>query len=237
MMPVDLDPQRGIMDGRSSFQTFLADRMERNQREHHSAGLTAADRQEIQGFAFGLVAASALTSQEATALIADMESIPLVADTRTISMTQAIPRKTEQPAVSAPFKKAHDAADEPGVGEEQHNTPLRVVPIIGPHVDQTTDPVFLSIEIWSTMIAVRIAHPTTERSFADILSDDRTWRGIDDAGTKYRQCGSVSSDVKGMIISTRFFEPGPTPEAHELSLTMSSFDRHDRTVQLPLRHV
>jgi hypothetical protein len=225
------------MDGRSSFQTFLTDRLQRNQREHRSAGLTAADRQEIQGFAFGLVAASALTSQEAHALVADMESIPLVADTSTISMTQVIPRKTERPTVTPPFRKAPAAGDEPGLGDDRHNTPLRVVPIIGQHIDLPTDPVFLSIEIWSTMVAVRIAHPTTERSFAAILSDDQPWRGIDDVGTNYRQCGSVSSDVKGMIISTRFFEPGPTPEAHVLSLTISSLERHDRTVQLPLRHM
>jgi hypothetical protein len=224
------------MDGHSAFQTFLADRIEANRREHGSAGLTVADRQQIKGFALGLVASGALKPEEVTPLTADMNSVPLIEGTNITRTTQAIPRKAEPPAQTPLFEKRDGTRpeDTPYGAESQH-VPLRVVPVLGRYVDDPPDPTFLSIEVWSTMMAIHIAHPATDRSFAEIINDATPWQGIDDVGTKYHQCGSVISDVLGMIVSTRFLEPGPSPDAQELTLTIGGSGHADRNIQLPLR--
>lgn len=220
------------MDGNDFLSRFIQDRLENNERTSGLRRLTPFDLLEIKGLSHGLVAASALSQAEAEHALEAHLQPSSVAGSRHLRPSHQNPG-TVRAMPHDPTRTA-DAAT-----PQEHNVaaiPLRVMPLLGVASHLAPHVVFLSLEVWSSMIAVRMAYPAGVIPPVQRLRQQTNWQAIDNTGREYMEAGRVSSDMAGIVFSTRFFTPGPLPPSAALTVTITDLQlSQEEATDLPLR--
>ncbi|WP_410594664.1 hypothetical protein [Amycolatopsis sp. lyj-23] len=219
------------MDGRRYLEKLISDRLGAGRGQPEAGRRAAFDRSELRGVAIGLVAAGALTQEDAEAILADLDAtlrrsgLLQVVHAEGSSRTQvAMPVGTERP-------EWRQAIENPPAPVLRH-----VVSLAGRTLaigDLTAQ--LVSLEVWSTLVVLTFAHGYRDhRLLRDRFRPDIRWRGWDDAGTQYRAGGGSGSGSNGLLVDRRQFEPGPPAQARVLTLAVEA-PAGRATVEVPLR--
>ncbi|ALG11200.1 hypothetical protein [Kibdelosporangium phytohabitans] len=226
------------MDGRAYLEKLISDRLReaREQPEHIRGAVT--NLPEIRGIAAGLMAAGALTQDEAGLLLHDLRATMERAGWLTPVTVQA-PGSTEAEMTTAAVRRS----GEPAADRRPTGSPglLRVVPLVGREIGHG-DVVrkLISLEVWNAVLIVRSAvhRGTWEPGVSQRLTDSRwRWRAWDDQGTQYRSTGMSgggSSGTGDLVFENRAFFPSPPDGAETLTLIVEHPDQQ-ASVELPLR--
>lgn len=222
------------MDGRGYLEKLISDGLGRGRGQPPAGRLSGFDRREIRGVAIGLVAAGALSQEEADRILADLD----------VTMQQSGLLKVVHAEGSASTGFAPVVARAVGTERpewrqaiEEPPTPVlrQVVSLAGRTLEVgelTAD--LVSLEIWSTFVVLTMAHTDVDpRRMREHWALRTHWRGWDDAGTQYRGGGGGGSGSHGLLVERRTFEPGPPAEVRLLTLA-AEFPGGRATVVIPL---
>jgi hypothetical protein len=222
----------GGMDGRAYLEKLIADALGAGKGQPIAGRQSSLNLWEIRGVAKGLVAAGILSQQDADQILADMEE----------TLKQAGWLKVVRLSASTTSSTAEIKAKRVGVQRAAwrraiEDPPTPMLRDVDPLVDRTL-PVgdvtahLLSLEVWSTFLALNLAYLNGGR-MRDHFSPDVRWRGWDDAGTQYRGGGGGASGSHGLLVERRMFQPGPPPEARVLTLSIEQPD-NETSFSIPL---
>ncbi|MFI6273402.1 hypothetical protein [Micromonospora zamorensis] len=190
-----------------------------------------------EGFALGLVAASALPPWELSQARAGLE--PLLEDLDWLERRRATAARPEiAPAI--PVNRAlegHEQSRPPRSNATEIPMLLHVQSLAGERLVIDDKPaVLVSLEVWSSSMRLRLAYPSPHLPAADILRSHRPWRAWDDTGTQYRERGSESSDAQGFLVESRVFDAPPPAEATLLSVAAEHAAGNNQFT-IPLRRI
>lgn len=202
-----------------------------------SRSLTDVDRAEIRGLSRDLIAAGVLTEDESSAIIQEFgaafhTSGSQSLDLRTGTDMSAGRRLDVLRAARSQHPIYRDSMEVTTSGPT--STPIRVIPLQHVPTGEPSDLTLVSLEVWSTGVAVRVAYPSNMASPLERLNKHQRWTGIDDTSTRYRQVGSYSSDAHGPLVETRVFQPAPSDDATTLTVH-TDLGGSAASVQMPLR--
>jgi hypothetical protein len=220
------------MDGRRYLEKLIADSLGAGRGQPAAGRQSSFDRREIRGVAIGLVAAGTLAQEEADRILADLDE--------TLQRSGRLKVVHAEGSASAGFAPVarpvgterpewRQAIEEPPTPVLRHVVSLagRTLPISG------TTAHLVSLEVWSSFVALTLAHVDGDPRWMRERWLEVRWRGWDDAGTQYRGGGGGGGGSHGLIVERRTFEPGPPAEARVLTLAVES-PGGQTTVVIPL---
>lgn len=195
---------------------------------------------EIRGVVVGLIAAGAVTQDDAGQLLHDLRATMERAGwLKTVTLHASGSNQVEIPtAVRRSGEPAAERVERRPTGSPEL---LRVVPLVGREIGNG-DVVrkFISIEVWNAVLIVRsaFARDSWEPGARHRLTDSRwRWRAWDEQGTQYRSTGMSgggSSGTGDLYFENRAFFPSPPDDAETLTLVVEH-PEHQASVELPLR--
>lgn len=199
-------------------------------------------RAEIRGVAKGLVAAGALTQDQSTEIISDLDPTDpprIESITRTVSRRGDPTMRVDASAIEENTAETFSGTPEQSVESRGDETPAaleRVVPI-GKRLPPSgaINAIAISVEVWSTCTVLHLAYMEPGYDAAQQMREHSPWRGLDDNGLSYREVASYWSEATGALAETRVFTPGPTPMATTLTISASEAAGKDHSFTVPLR--
>ncbi|MFJ6674646.1 hypothetical protein ACIQMJ_26400 [Actinosynnema sp. NPDC091369] len=196
------------MDGRAYLEKLISDRLGSGLGQSAESRLDAFDRSEVRGAAIGLVAAGALAQEDAEQVLADLDATLTVLGRRRVVRYEA----SGKAGVARPeWRRAVDDPPAPVL--------LDVISLAGRTLTVGgVDGTLVSLELWSSFIVVNLVHFGVDPRRAH--DPFVPWRAWDDVGTQYHPRGSSASGSRAQIVDRRVFEPGPPPDARELTLVV-----------------
>jgi hypothetical protein len=210
------------VDGGAYLEKLIADRLGAGRGQPAAGRRASLDLAEIRGVAVGLVAAGVLGQQAMERIIADLERT-LESTGRLTAVRQTVTGADGGRRIE-PGMMARVGAVRPQWQEAILDPPApvlrRVISLAGRMLTVDDHPVALvSVDIWSTMVTLRLAHHDSDgRSLLNRLDSRHRWRGWDDAGTQLRGVGGSGGGSLGLFIEHVVFEPGPADDARMLTL-------------------
>jgi hypothetical protein len=208
------------MDGRGYLEKLIADSLGAGKGQPALGRQSGINRFEIRGVAIGLVAAGALSQEEAEQILADLDAtlqrsgwLKVVRqETSTTTSGEAVAMRvgTERP-------EWRQAIEDPPTPVLRH-----VVPLAGRTltVGETTANL-VSLEVWSTLLVLSVAHVDVDaHRLRGRFGPGVRWRGWDDVGTQYRGGSWGGSGSHALFVERRVFEPGPPERARVLTLVI-----------------
>ena len=222
------------MDGRGYLEKLISDGLGRGRGQPPAGRLSGFDRREIRGVAIGLVAAGALSQEEADRILADLDVTMQQSGLLKVVHVEASASAGFAPvvarAVGVERPEWRQAIEEPPAPVLRH-----VVSLAGRSLEAgELKANLVSLEVWSTFVVLTMAREGGDSPRLRELFHLRTdWRGWDDAGTQYRGGGGGGSGSHGLLVERRTFEPGPPEEARVLTLAVES-PGGQATVVIPL---
>lgn len=229
------------MDGRGYLEKLISDGLGAGRGQPESGRRSSLDRQKIRGVAIGLVAAGALSQEDADRILADLDEtlrrsgrLKVVHVERSASAGFApVARPVAEPVskqVGAERPEWRQAIENPPAPVLRH-----VVSLAGRTLEAgelTAD--LVSLEVWSTIVVLNLAHGDFDpRRLRERFGADIRWRGWDDAGTQYRGGRAGGSGSHGMFLERHIFEPGPPAEARVLTVAVETPGGR-ATVEIPI---
>lgn len=222
------------MDGRRFLEDAIADKID--QATDRPAALQGVDRSEIRGIALGLVAAGVLRQADMDEVLATLDTRLADAgllDVRRFALASP-PDEAQRLQMVRSMARTGGPAVEPSVeiGRDVESPRLvRVVPLHDRDIATSAGHIVLvSLEVWSSFMAVRIGYLDSSASARDRMLGHQRWHGHDDGGTKYTESHSYLSDAYGCALETRVFTPAPSSDATVLTLwadALAGIDRLD----------
>lgn len=171
---------------------------------------------EIRGVARGLVAAGALSQEDAEGILADLD----------VTLARAGWVRTERQEASAvspgvPVRAGAERAEWRHAIEDPPRPVLRhVVPLVGRTltIGETTASL-VSLEVWTAFLVLNLAYFDVDSRLVRFDPDVR-WRGWDDAGTRYHGGSSGASGSHALLVERRTFAPGPAAHARTFTVVV-----------------
>lgn len=201
------------MDGRRFLEQVIDDRLASESTGNTTLGITVENLAEIKGMALGLAAAGVLSEQEMRDVLAtagiDPRRGPVAVRTHAAPVFR--PRDARRSVVLEATKSR--------VAPSPSGSLLRVVPLTGQEIPLgDTSLILISAEVWSTMLALRLAHAVGRPPGLQAMAECSI-HVQDSLGTLYRSCGAAASDAGGIVFQERFFHPGPPDGTVDVVLT------------------
>lgn len=195
------------MDGRAHLEKLIADRLRAGR---HSP----LDLPYVRGVAAGLTAAGALPEPEMHRILADLEhTLQEIGRLRIVTASMS---SSDMPLVmptraGAPRPEWVTVATNPPLPE-----PRAVIPLTGQTLG---DAALISLEIWTTMVTLRLAHPEPDMmARLTRRPAPQRWHGRDDQGTELHGAGGTGTGADGLYLEEVRLHPAPAPQATTLHL-------------------
>ena len=225
------------MDGGAYLEKLIADRLGAGRGQPVAGRRSSFNLAEIRGVAVGLVAAGALGQQTMERIIADLEHTLESAGWLTV-VRHTMRGVDGWPSV-LPGMMARVGGTRPQWQQAIADPPApvlrEVISLAGHTLTLDERPAALiSVEIWSTMVTLRLAHHDGDgRTPPNRLNGRHRWRGWDDAGTQFRGVGGSGGGSLSLFLEQVVFEPGPADEARALTLRVEH-DGQPQQLTVPL---
>jgi hypothetical protein len=198
---------------------------------------TATVQAHIRGLAEGLIVAGDLTEQESAAILGAVADVAQPGNLHRLDLTTgadiSADRRVDMVRAAQSRHPAYTNGHKADLGGEVA-TLLRVVPLHDVATSNLGQLMLVSLEVWSTSIAIRATYPGNAHSPLDRLNKHVRWEGSDDASTQYREVGSYSSNAHGQLVETRVLQPAPNDTATTLTVHTHLTGR-EASATLPLR--
>jgi hypothetical protein len=225
-------PHDGSMDGRAYFENLIADRLGAGRGQPEAGRRGSFDLAHLRGVAAGLVAAGALDHADMRRILADLERTLQEIGWLTVIRASVSGPTATLTAMPVPVPGAVRPQWVAAATDPPRPVLRYVIPLVGRTLD---DGALISLDVWTTMVTVRIAYPEDDiRARMMDHSAPSRWRGWDDRGTQMRGSGGGGTGEHGLYIEHLRLEPGPADHATSLTLLVEH-DGREQQLSITLR--